>query len=78
MMNSALFMNLKVKTQKINNASYLSTDQHGKLHYTFVVPYFPIDNERVIYIESLNSLKINMRCIRLKGERGKSNQKKKN
>jgi hypothetical protein len=35
--------------------------------------YFSIDNARVIYTKSINSLKMNTRGIHSKGVRGKSN-----
>jgi hypothetical protein len=38
-----------------------------------IIPHFSIDNARIIYTKSLNSLKTNMRSIHLKGMRGKSN-----
>jgi hypothetical protein len=45
---------------------------YGKICH-FYIPYFFIDNARIIYTKSLNSLKMNMRGIHLKGKRGKSN-----
>jgi hypothetical protein len=40
--------------------------------YSFsTLPYFSIDNARVFHTKSLNSLKMNMRGIHLKGMRGK-------
>jgi hypothetical protein len=36
------------------------------------IPYFSIDNRTLSIQKSLNSLKVNMRGIHLKGSRGKS------
>jgi hypothetical protein len=38
-----------------------------------LVPYFSIDNERIVYTKCLNSLKRDMHSIHLKGMRGKPN-----